>query len=132
MGLTCVVSLGFSKELLAKGVRADISLEEERVDAPQGVEYFVWLPTVNGQPPAMDKLEYGVQALEHFAKHNNKVYIHCKNGHGRAPTLLAAYLIRQGMTVEAAEAAIKAKRPTIHITDVQRQALQKFAQEQAT
>ena len=59
-----------------------------------------------------------------------KVYVHCKNGHGRAPTLVAAYLIREhGKSVDEALEIIKAGRPTIHIEDVQREALQVFAAE---
>lgn len=126
LGTNRCCQFGFAKELLAKNVRVDISLEEERVDAPRGVDYFIWLPTVDGQAPSPDKLALGVQSLEFFAERKLKVYIHCKNGHGRAPTLYAAYLLKQGMMMEAAIASIKARRPTIHLTEAQRKALQIF------
>ena len=57
------------------------------------------------------------------------MYIHCKNGHGRAPTLVAAYLTTQGMSVEEAIALIKSKRPEIHLEQSQLQAIKRFQQD---
>ena len=59
---------------------------------------------------------------------DRKVYVHCKNGHGRAPTLVASYLIRKGKNAEEAEAFIKSKRPSVHLDDIQREALQEFVE----
>lgn len=126
IGTDMCCQYGFARELLTRNVRADISLEEERVDAPRGVEYFVWLPTVDGQAPAPDKLVFGVQALEFFAKRGIKTYIHCRNGHGRAPTLYVAYLMKTGLTRAEAFAVLKAKRPTAHFTEAQLSALQAY------
>lgn len=126
IGTNMCCQYGFAKELLVKNVRADISLEELKIDAPRGVDYFVWLPTVDGQPPAPDKLAFGVQALEFFAERKIKVFIHCKNGHGRAPTLFAAYLMKKGMTMDEALASLKEKRPVIHLTEAQKAALRTF------
>ncbi|MBI5023033.1 MAG: dual specificity protein phosphatase family protein [Candidatus Magasanikbacteria bacterium] len=65
--------------------------------------------------------------LEKLVSLKKKIYVHCKNGHGRAPTLVAAYLIRQGKSPDKAITFIKAKRPSIHLEDVQRQALVEFS-----
>ncbi|MBI2018597.1 dual specificity protein phosphatase family protein [Candidatus Daviesbacteria bacterium] len=140
IGTNMCCQFGFNRELLTKKVRADISLEEVRVDAPMGVDYFLWLPTKDHQAPTFDKLTLGVQTLDFLKDKKIKVYIHCKNGHGRAPTLLAAYFIyasrersssrfiSQGMEVEEAIEKIRSKRPEIHIRDVQIEALNKFKQ----
>jgi hypothetical protein len=127
IGTNMCCQFGFDRELLSKGVRADISLEEIKVDVPLGVDYFVWLPTLNHQAPTQEKLTFGVQSLEFFAKRTIKVYVHCKNGHGRAPALFAAYLIKTGTTVEAALAMLKEKRPEVHINEVQMAALETFS-----
>lgn len=116
----------FNRELLTKNVRADISLEEDRVDAPMGVDYFLWLPTKNHQPPTPDKLTLGVQTLDFLISRNIIVYIHCHNGHGRATTLYVAYLIKKGMGVDEAIKYIKDKRPTIHLSSAQLEALKIF------
>jgi hypothetical protein len=127
IGTNMCCQFGFNRELLAKGVTADISLEGERVDAPTGVEYFLWLPTVDHQPPSSTALEQGVHAIRLLISQGKKMYIHCKNGHGRAPTLYAAYLISTGMSVDDAIAAIHTQRPSIHLEQVQREALKRFA-----
>jgi protein-tyrosine phosphatase len=117
----------FAENLIEDGVSADISLEEERIDAPFGVDFYVWIPVKDHSAPTPDQLEFGVLALEKFVMMGKKVYVHCKNGHGRAPTLVAAYLIKKGKTPEEAEAFIKIKRPPIHLEDVQREALRNFS-----
>lgn len=117
----------FAESLKKEGLEADISLEEERVDAPFGVQLYLWIPVKNQTPPTPDQLEFGVLALEKLVAMGKKVYVHCQNGHGRAPTLVAAYLISKGKSPEEAEAFIKARRPSIHLEEVQRIAIQNFS-----
>lgn len=118
----------FDLKLLRRGITADISLEEERIDAPRGVDYFLWLPTKDHTAPTQKDLELGSQVIDWCLRHRERVYIHCKNGHGRSPTLLAAYLIRyQGRSVHRAIAAIKRRRPEIHLEPKQQNALMAFA-----
>lgn len=123
---TCCQS-HFDESLLAKGVRVDISLEEEHVDMPYGVDFYVWLPTKDHTPPSPEKLAFGVQSLTFFIDHKLPCYVHCKNGHGRAPTLVAAYLIAcQNMTVDEAIRFVQGKRSGTHIEPNQREALVEF------
>ena len=117
----------FDEKLKMEGITADISLEEERIDAPFGVEFYVWIPVKNHTAPAPDQLEFGVSVLEKLVAMKKKVYVHCKNGHGRAPTLVAAYLVRNGKKPREAELFIKTKRSSIHLEEVQREALQDFS-----
>ncbi len=126
IGTNMCCQMGFSKELLSKGVRADISLEEDRTDAPDGVDYFLWLPTKNNQPPSPKDLEIGVKFLDFLISNKIKTFIHCRNGHGRAPTLFAAYLISKGKSVEEAVSLIASKRSVIHLQDAQVEALKAF------
>ncbi|MEX0877801.1 MAG: dual specificity protein phosphatase family protein [Candidatus Spechtbacterales bacterium] len=116
----------FDEKLKKEGITADISLEENRVDAPFGVDFYVWIPVQNHTAPKSDQLEFGVSVLEKLVSMGKKIYVHCKNGHGRAPTLVAAYLIKKGKNPTDAEDFIKSKRPTIHLEDVQREALNNF------
>ncbi len=127
IGTNMCCQFGFDKELLSKGVRADISLEELKIDTPTGVDYFLWLPTKDHHALTEDKMALGVQALEFFIRKKIKVYIHCQNGHGRAPTLFAAYLIKSGMSVEKAIEYLKSRRPSIHINENQMAALRKMS-----
>jgi hypothetical protein len=117
----------FDEELGKEGITADVSLEDVRVDKPFGVEFYVWIPVKNHTSPSMDQLEFGVAVLEKIIGMGKKVYVHCQNGHGRAPTLVSAYFVKtRGITPEEAEEFLKSKRPTIHLEDVQRQSLKNF------
>ncbi|MBI2023901.1 dual specificity protein phosphatase family protein [Candidatus Giovannonibacteria bacterium] len=118
----------FDEKLKKEGIIADISLEEDRLDAPFGVDFYVWIPVKNHAAPKPDQLEFGVSVLEKLVLMKKKVYVHCKNGHGRAPTLAAAYLIIKGKSPEEAEAFIKSKRPSMHLQKIQKTVLQKFSQ----
>jgi len=117
----------FDEMLRREGIVSDISLEDDRLDMPFGVESYIWLPTKNHTAPSLDNLSFGVGSIELLVALQKKVYVHCKNGHGRAPTLIAAYLIRKGHSPTEAESLIRSKRPTIHLEDVQRKVLQEFA-----
>lgn len=117
----------FDERLRKEGVTADISLEKERIDAPFGVDFYVWLPVEDHAPPTPDQLNFGVATIDKLVAIKKKVYVHCKNGHGRAPTLVAAYFIKQGKSFEEAEKVIKSKRPSMHLQDSQREALKVFA-----
>lgn len=117
----------FEEELLSKQITADISLEEERMDAASGVDSMLWLPTVDHTPPSQDQLLLGVEHIRSLVALGKKVYVHCKNGHGRAPTLTAAYLVSTGQSVDEAIETIRHARPSIHPEDSQIQALHVFA-----
>ncbi len=116
----------FDNKLLKNGITADISIEGERVDTPFGVEFFLWIPVVDTEPPTQDQLILGVSMLKKSVLLNKKVYVHCRRGHGRAPTVVAAYFISEGYSVEDAIEKIKEKRPVIHLNDPQVSALKTF------
>lgn len=116
----------FDQELLDQGMYADISLEAERVDAPFGVDYYLWLPVIDNTAPTQDQLLQGSHAIKSLIDDDKKIYIHCMNGHGRGPTLAAAYLILNGMTTNEAIDLLHKKREGAHILPVQKEALEKF------
>lgn len=127
IGTNQCCQIHFDEQLKKEGVEADISLEEERVDAPFGVGFYVWIPIQNHTAPTKAQLDFGVSVLEKLVAMKKKIYIHCQNGHSRAPTLVAAYFIKQGKSADEAVALIKAKRPTIHLEDAQKEALVQFS-----
>lgn len=126
VGTNVCCQLHFDERLSKEGMEADISLEGEQVDAPYGVKFYLWLPVVDHTAPSPEQLQVGVAMLETLVKLEKKVYVHCKNGHGRAPTLVAAYLIKKGKSAEEAVQFLKAKRSAVHMQDVQKKALEAF------
>jgi len=127
LGTNACCQIDFDKKLLKRGIRADISLEKERLDTPFGIDYFLWLPTKDMFSPSQDKLMAGTLMIDYLVKKKIKLYVHCKNGHGRAPTLVAAYFISRGMEANQAAALVKSKRPEIHLNKKQINGLKKFA-----
>lgn len=117
----------FDEDLLDKGITVDISLEKERIDSPFGVDTYLWLPTEDNYPPSQYQFEAGVKAMKNAIDNDKKIYVHCKSGHGRSPTLVIAYLIKhEDMDVEEAIKFIKSKRPEIHLYDSQIEGLKKY------
>jgi len=116
----------FDKTLLNKGIATDISLEKTRIDTPFGVKCYLWLPVKDHHAPTMYQFSMGIVCIDRAVKNKEKVYVHCKNGHGRAPTLVAAYLITQGVSIEKAINFLKSKRAGLNIRPVQINALKKF------
>ncbi len=116
----------FKKSLIEKGVEADISLGEKRLDQPYGVEYYLWLPTKAHKSPTFKQLFIGASFIKHLVDNKIKVYVHCEHGHARAPTLVAAYFIIEGKNVNEALKLIKKRRSIIHPNKSQIKALKNF------
>ncbi len=100
----------FRKSLLSKHIKADVNMEVTHLDSPFGAEYYLWLPTKDKTAPSLDKLYIGANFIKNLVEKKVKVYVHCKYGHGRSPTLLAAYLVLSGMKPNEAWKFIRKKR----------------------
>lgn len=109
-------------------IRASVNLRTEFDDAAHGLalDHYCHLPTVDDDPPSLDHLQRGVDFIEQMVEQGQKVYIHCAGGVGRAPTLAAAYFVRQGMTLNEALALIKQTRPFINIVPAQLELLREW------
>jgi len=126
IGTNACCQTHFDKDLLKHKIEADISLEYEHLDAPWGVKYFLWMPTKNHTTPTQKQLILGAYVLRQLVNSRIKTYTHCEHGHGRAPTLVAAYFISIGKSLKEAISLIKKERPSIHLEKVQINALRKF------
>ena len=125
-GTNACCQMHYTQLLLDKGVMHDLSLEGETVDAPYGVESYLWLPTPDHTAPARQSFDLGVAYIGEVIRRGGKVFVHCTNGHGRAPTMAAAWFVSQGKTVKEAVAIIKQGRPETHIEPAQMEALKEF------
>lgn len=126
IGTNSCCQMHFDEKLLSIGITADISLEAERIDTPFGVNSYLWLPTKDHEAPLQSQLATGVNHIKALLSLGEKIYVHCKNGHGRSPTLIAAYYISTGMTPEDAIAFVQSKREGSHIEESQKIALNQF------
>lgn len=118
--------------LIARGISGIINLRLEYTyqDDLKGLPLrYLYLPTLDNTAPSTEHLNQGVKFIEEELAKGGKVYVHCWEGLGRSPTLVAAYLVRTGLTPEQAWQKIRAVRPFIRPTQSQRDSLEAFALE---
>lgn len=92
-----------------------------------GIE-ILHLPTVDHTPPSIANLEKGVHFIDERIKRGESVYIHCRLGEGRGPSMAAAYLISTGMRAQDAIAHLQRTRPFVRPNKRQVEQLMKFAE----
>jgi protein-tyrosine phosphatase len=116
------------KEFNKLSVASEINLSVEKKETPpSNIESYMWTPVVDGYAPSMTQFDVGTAAINEIVKNGRVIYVHCTNGHGRSPTMVAAYLVRyKKLSVDEAIKFIKQKRPEIHIEDTQKEALDKY------
>lgn len=116
------------RALEAAGIHHGVNMRVEFDDAVNGLALvnYCHVPVVDDDAPTIEQLWQGVQFIQDAIAQDGKVYIHCAGGIGRAPTMAAAYLISQGMTLDHAVQTIQKARPFIQIMPVQMQQLKVF------
>ena len=104
-------------------------MRAEYDDAAHGLalDEYSYLPTEDNTAPSLEHLQQGVAFMQNVVESGGSVYVHCGSGVGRAPTMVAAYLISGGKSVEDAIEQIRAARPFIRILPSQKERLEEFA-----
>lgn len=124
------VCLLHAEQFKTLGVSVELNLSQEENELPpSNIETYIWLPVVDGYAPSPVQLDIGASAIADAISNGKKVYVHCKNGHGRSPSIIAAYLIRyKGYKLDEVIELIENKRPEAHMEEIQTKALRKFAE----
>jgi len=118
--------------LRERGFTAVVNMRRESDDQARGIalDRYLYLPTIDNTPPTIEHLRDGARFIGDEIERGGKVYVHCWEGVGRAPTMAAAYLVSTGLTTAEAWKMIRAVRPFIRPTPFQVAQLEAFARAQ--
>lgn len=104
------------KRLKELGITAIVNMRQHPIYVEAQYEGFKYLhlPTIDNTPPSLEDLLRGAEFVDTEIKNKGKVYIHCRQGLGRGPSMAIAYLLKLGMTYDDAFALIKKVRTFIN------------------
>lgn len=104
------------RKMKALGITAIINMRMHSVYSKAQYEgfHYLHLPTPDNTPPPLEVLQQGADFADQEIKNGGKVYIHCRQGLGRGPTMCTAYLLKTGLTLEDALAMIRRVRSFIN------------------
>lgn len=116
-------------KLLKKwGITAVVNMREASFKQASHADWldYLHLPTKDQTPPTIEKLDAGVAFIQRHIDQGGKVYVHCRWGEGRGPSMAAAYLISTGITTDQALFLIKKVRDFIRLSESQIKRLREY------
>jgi dual specificity MAP kinase phosphatase len=118
------------KRLKAIGITAIVNMRMHSIYNIAHYEGFAYLhlPTIDNAPPSLEDLIKGATFIETHIENKGKVYIHCRQGLGRGPSMAIAYLIKIGTTYEDAFKLVKQVRTFINPRSAQIKRLKELEQ----
>jgi len=118
---SCIRSVDDFHRLRAQGIRACVDMREEGADL-WGFDAFLWLPTVDHEPPSQVHLRMGIGFLRECERSGLPAFVHCTAGVGRSATLVLAWLLAgpmRGRSTHEALERIRARRSVTNPTAAQ-------------
>ncbi len=113
------------------GITAIVNMRETPIPSYKGMEHIrtLHLPTIDLTAPSLSDLKKGIKFIKKEIEREGKVYIHCRLGEGRGPSMMIAYLMSTGLTLEDSLKLIKEARPFIQPTKLQLEQLKVLEQQ---
>jgi atypical dual specificity phosphatase len=116
--------------LRSQGIAAVLSLTEQPLPgdllAERGID-ALHIPIVDMQPPSAEQFGEALRFIDHHRARGEPVAVHCLMGQGRTGSILAAYLIRDGLSRAQALSELRAICPHAVENTHQENALDAFA-----
>jgi atypical dual specificity phosphatase len=130
-GMACPTTVEDMDHLKDLGVTAVISLTEHALPASLPARHALkthhW-PIADFTAPSLEQAAQIVACMQNLIRANETVAVHCAAGLGRTGTILACYLVAEGMSPAAAIFKIRALRPGSIETAAQEEVIHLYAQ----
>ncbi len=116
--------------LRQKGITAIVGLKEQQVSEEElnGIRY-IHMPIPDFEAPLSSLQKEFVDEVTKEVQNGGKVAVHCKAGKGRTGTMLATWLVSQGMSAEDAISHVRETRPGSIETSEQLETVHTFERE---
>ena len=117
--------------LRQQGIELLISLTEEpprRAWINEAGLFLVHIPIEDLTAPTQEQLDQSIAAIRKAHERSWGVGVHCGAGLGRTGTVLACYLVTQGMSAKNAIARVRRLRPSSIENEQQERAVIDFAE----
>lgn len=111
------------------GINSSICLRDEFDDNQKKLNFVNHrhFPIVEYQSPSINQLFNITNYIDDQVSNKNKVFIHCSEGISRASTIVIAYLITKGYSLNDAIKHLKSIRPFINVLPSQKKILNLFS-----
>lgn len=113
------------KDLGVEGV-VNMRTSQPHRDTIEKMFRYLNLNTIDKTPPKIEDLKVGTQFMKEIIDNGGKVYVHCRMGEGRGPSMVIAYLMSQGDTFAQALSKVKNIRGFINLNKEQTKNLMNF------
>jgi len=113
--LGCEDKAGNERELLSIGITHILSVTG-RVNPIKGIEHEHFVMSDMGRTELNYVLEKVYPFMERAQQAKNKLFVHCKLGQNRSPTLVLSFLMKcKGLTLYESHKMLKEMRPVVQI-----------------
>lgn len=106
--------MGALSELHGRGIGAVVSLDENGIQPSMAEEHglkYLHIPVPDYHAPEPQQAKCFVDFVKSCRGEDLQVAVHCRGGYGRTGTLIACYLISQGMAADKAIDLVRRRRP---------------------
>jgi len=113
--LGCEDKAGNERELLSIGITHILSVNR-RVSEIKGIEYEQFVMNDRGRTELNKGLEKVYAFMERAQQAKNKLFVHCRLGQNRSPTIVLSFLMKsKGLTLYESHKMLKEMRPVVQI-----------------
>ena len=104
VGVAPVFGQASPENLHSLGVRAIVNLCDEWGGDVNRLKQLrmtqLWVPTVDHFEPSLASIKASIDFIDKYRLREEKVYVHCKAGHGRSAAVALCWLIKQNPLVD--------------------------------